>query len=181
MSLHFTRHHPPPRLEKWISIVLPLATFAGLVPILYGELSLVAEGKKRMAVMCGISYGVRMYRNDHRNELPKRLSELSPLYSNPSTFFQDEPANHWFRPATLDRAGLIDVFSPYALLPLPGGAFVIYEKPGPRKDPTIGYITAGTDRGECQGRVPPELFADLIVNNFGMNTPPPGKPQSESQ
>ena len=119
-----------------------------------------------------IGLGIELFRRDHDNQFPHKLSELVPEYiSAPNVFFLQSPYTTSFTPPnTAFPPELIDVFSAYFFEVLPDHRLLITERPGLWKDGTMTYLLldskmqpVGTSRSCC---VTPYEFELRFIGQF---------------
>lgn len=115
-----------------------------------------------------IGQALEMYQTDHANTLPNRLSELVPLYLANADVLFTQTANGSRGPyAASPDPRVIDAFSSYAVVRFKEGGFIVFEKPSPWKDNSIGYVYRLTADGPTQplviGRASPRDFERLVL------------------
>ena len=118
------------------------------------------------------------FQQDNEGRLPARMSQLAPLAEGLRIFYFRCRVGSARVPANAEtQPGLIDLFSPYAFVPLPDGRVVVFERVRIwQDDERIGYCLTSSDFREPPSaveRVTPQEFADKFLATFAPSHPEP--------
>lgn len=111
-----------------------IVVFILLSVIFSGGSHLYVKGYESMSLsrMCQLATAVKLYKEDHDGAMPAKLSELYPQYvPYVDAFLFQSPYTNSVRPtdSSLDPQKVIQIYSPYVLMPLEKGRYVIFERP----------------------------------------------------